>query len=165
MAVEKCNTIPIEIIRGEVGTWTEYIGSKEQLIEAGFSEESYFPEGKKRLKYSPGLLDWTVRKIKGNRFTLRKHHAYRPLPESKDTMYSSPALFKSSAISHLGNFIRLTANHLSGKHEFNTWGETTIWLDESSMREVLCAGARLIESIKAAKVKSRKQQPHLSIVK
>jgi hypothetical protein len=165
MAVEKCNTIPIEIIRGNVGTWTEYIGSKEQLIEAAFADESYFPEGKKRIKYSPGQLGWVIKKIKAGRFMLRKYHEYGAPPKSKDEMYSSPALFKDRVMYTLNSYLGVTMRDLSGKYEFSEWGETTIWIEEQSMQDVLAAGARLVEAIRTAKVTCRRKEPHLSIVK
>jgi hypothetical protein len=81
MADSKLDTTPLEIIPAESGYYTEYIGSKEQLIEAGYAEQSYFPEGKKRKKYCGAPLNgrdycW-VTKIKGGRFIVMKNHEYR----------------------------------------------------------------------------------------
>lgn len=172
MAVEKCNTIPIEIIPGAGGTWTRYIGSKEQLIGAGFADESYFPEGRKRVKCAPrNWADvpnrkwWCINKIKGGRFELRKDHEYRAPLKSKNEMYSSPSLFKDRILFTLNNFLSVTMRDLSGQYEFSECGETTIWLEEQSMQDVLAARARLVEAIRTAKVTCRRKEPHLSIVK
>jgi len=172
MAVEKCNTTPIEIIRGENGCWTKYVGSKEQLIDAGFADESYFPEGRKRVKYAshdrtetPKNQWWKINKLKGGLFRLHISHECIPQPTPKDARYFSSEIFKDRAIGTLNSFLRVTMNDLSGKYEFSEWGETTIWLEEQSMQDVIAAGARLVEAIRIAKVKCRSKESHLSIVK
>jgi hypothetical protein len=84
---------------------------------------------------------------------------------TKDDDFSSPALFKDSAIHLLNIGIAMAMSNLSGKSEFSEYGETTIWLDEQSMNDVLSAGERLKEAIRTAKVVCRKKESHLSVVK
>lgn len=79
--------------------------------------------------------------------------------------YKSPSLFKDDSISRLKNSFDFYMEQLSGRDEFLEYGETTIWVDEQSMQDILCAGARLFEAIRAAKVVCRKKELHLSIVK
>jgi len=85
--------------------------------------------------------------------------------EIDKAMYSSPVIFKDRAISSLNLYQTLVMNELSGKREFADYGETTIWLDDHSMQEVICAGARFIEAIRIAKVVCRRKESRLSIVK
>lgn len=170
MAVEQCSTTPIEIIPADSGTWTLYRGSKDQLIAAGFADASYFPEGRKRVKhcgepYSEHRAWWSIKKIRGERFELRKDHEYRPLPKPKAEQYSCLALFKDQAVFSANISLDIVTMRLSGKAEFSEYGETTIWIDEQSMQDVLCAGARLAEAIRAAKVVCRRKEPHLTLVK
>lgn len=170
MTVEQCSTTPIEIIPNDSGIWTIYRGSMEQLIAAGFADESYFPEGRKRVNYcrepySEHRQWWSIKKIKGVRFELRKNHEYRPLPKPKDERYSCPALFKDRVVFLANIHADVVMMQLSGEAELLEYGEKTILIDEQSMQDVLCACARLTEAIRAAKVVCRRKEPHLSIVK
>ena len=168
MAVEQCSTTPIEIIRADSGTWSTYTGSKEQLIAAGFANESFFPVGKKRTKSRPhgdtGRF-WSIKQIKGGIFTLRKDHEYQPLPQPKDVQYSCPAIFKDKAIGSAVFFLGAVMNKLSGNAEYSEYGERTLWVDDKSMQNILMAEARLLEAIRNARVVSKNKKPHLSIVK
>lgn len=89
--------------------------------------------------------------------------------KKKEEQYSkyrhSPSLFKDESVSVLKKIFNFSMEQLSGKYEFSEYGETTIWLDEQSMQDVLCAGARLFEAVRAAKVVCRRKEPCLSIVK
>lgn len=170
MAVEQCSTTPIEIIPADIGTWTMYKGSKEQLIAAGFADESYFPKGRKRVNYCDGPYSedrrwWSIKKIGGNRFVLRKDHEFRRPPKPKDERYSCPAIFKDRAIFSMKMCTDVVTMQLSGEAELLEYGEKTIWIDEQSMQDVLCAYARLTETIRVAKVICRRKEPHLALVK
>lgn len=115
MAVEQCSTTPIEIIRADCGTWSTYTGSKEQLIAAGFANESYFPEEKKRVKsykHGDAGLFWSIKQIKGGRFRLHKQHNYQPLPQPKDARYSCPEIFKDRAIGFAASILGAVINEL-----------------------------------------------------
>ena len=79
--------------------------------------------------------------------------------------HHSPSLFKDDATKFLKRMFNHTAEILSGRDEFSEHGETTIWVDEQSMQDVLSAGARLFEAIRAAKVVCRRKESHLSIVR
>lgn len=79
--------------------------------------------------------------------------------------YHSPSLFKDDSVEILKRIFNFSMEQLSGKYEFSEYGETTIWVDEQSMQEVLCAGARLFEAVRAAKVTCRRKEQRLSIVK
>lgn len=79
--------------------------------------------------------------------------------------YHSPSLFKDDSVEILKRIFNFSMERLSGKYEFSEYGETTIWVDEQSMQEVLCAGARLFEAVRAAKVVCRRKELRLSIVK
>ena len=79
--------------------------------------------------------------------------------------HHSPSLFKDAATKFLKSIFNSTAEILSGRDEFSEHGETTIWVDEQSMQDVLSAGARLFEAIRAAKVVCRRKESHLSIVR
>lgn len=77
----------------------------------------------------------------------------------------NPAVFKDRNLSTLESYHRVVMNELSGEYEFYKYGEITMCLDEASMQEVICAGARLMEAIRTAKVVCRTKAPHLSLVK
>lgn len=79
--------------------------------------------------------------------------------------HHNPSIFKDDSVSILKIIFNSSMEQLSGKCEFLECGETTIWLDEQSMQEVLSAGARLFEAVRNAKVVCRNRVPHLSIVK
>ena len=168
MAVEQCSTTPIEIIRGDSGTWSTYTGSKDQLIAAGFANESFFPEGKKRTKswrHGDTGKYWSIKQIKCGRFTLRKDHEYQPLPHPKDERYSCPEIFKDRAIGFAGRILSIVMDDLNGNVEYSKYEERTIWVDDESMQEILMAEARLLEAIRNARVVTRRELPRLSIVK
>lgn len=84
--------------------------------------------------------------------------------EQYSKFYSSPSLFKDESIHFLKNIFNFSMERLSGKYEFSEYGEATIWIDEQSMQDVLFAGARLFEAVRAAKVVCRRKAPHLSVV-
>lgn len=79
--------------------------------------------------------------------------------------YHSPSLFKDESVRILKHIFNFSMEQLSGKDEFVKYGEVTIWVDEQSMHDVLCAGARLFEAVRTAKVVCRKKEARLSIVK
>jgi hypothetical protein len=89
--------------------------------------------------------------------------------QDKEERYSefhrSPSIFKDDASLFLKRIFNGAMEDLSGRYEFSEYGETTIWVDEGSMQDILSAGARLFEAIRAAKVVCRKKELHLSIVK
>lgn len=89
----------------------------------------------------------------------------RAREELYNKYHHSPSLFKDESVSILKRIFNLSMEELSGKSEFSKYGETTIWIDEQSMQAVLCAGARLFEAVKAAKVVCRRKEPRLSIVR
>lgn len=89
--------------------------------------------------------------------------------KEKEELYNkyrhSPSLFKDESVFILKDIFNFSMEKLSGRYEFSKHGEITIWVDEQSMQDVLCAGARLFEAVRAAKVVCRKKAEHLSIVK
>lgn len=171
MAVEQCTTIPIEIIRHESGTITQYIGSKEQLIAAGFADESYFPEGRKRIKWNTRGDDdyWYVKKLKEGRYKLRRHHEYAQPAKKKEDFYDSPESFKELAFNWVEKDGRSFEMIFGGESEQLHYGEITMKLDDQSVKEIASVitemSARLTALVSAAKVVRVRPIPHLSIVK
>lgn len=84
--------------------------------------------------------------------------------KQKPETYSHPDYFKDSAISLLNVGLIAAMKELRGEHELSGYNEMTIWIDEQSAQDVLCAQERLIDSIRKAKIIRRKKDRHLSIV-
>lgn len=88
-------------------------------------------------------------------------HRFQPLKQ-KEAHYSSPESFKNFAIrcaDELNNFDFI----FNGEFELAEHGEKTIWLDDQSLQEIASARARLVDTVRAARVV--KAKPRLSIVK
>lgn len=134
--------------------FTEYVGTKEQLISLGIAKDSQFPEGKKRVKgsYWDG---WRARKIKGGKFLFHVHHPYRAPKEPKGAEYSSPAAFKDS-LAYMADFASIfldgVISKARGEEEHYKHGEITIRLDDQSIEAIVLAKARFVNAVRAAKV-------------
>lgn len=103
------------------------------------------------------------RQIK-NQIEEQNERQYRK-EEKYNKYHHSPSLFKDESVSILKTAFNCSMEQLSGKYEFTEYGESSIWLDEQSMQEVLSAGARMFEAVRNAKVICHKRAQHLSIVK
>lgn len=102
------------------------------------------------------------RREESNRIQMKRR---QDKDERYSRYYKSPSLFKDESVSILKDIFNFSMGQLSGKYEFSEYGETTMWIDEQSMQDVLCAGSRLFESIRVAKVVCRRKEPHLALVK
>lgn len=169
MAIEKCTTIPLQIISDKRIPRTRYIGSKEQLIAAGFADESHFPEGRKRIKHGGKFEDrnqWYITKMKGGRFELDKWHDERrpPQKQKSERCFSSPEDFRNYALACIGR-LDVFIHFMGGGWEIEKYGEATMWIDDESMQEIIDAHNLLIETVEISKIVCAKKKLHLSIVK
>jgi hypothetical protein len=75
-------TAPQFVVISDLPGVTIFIGTREQLIALGVARPEEFPEGKKRLKWDYSMKNsisegWSIRKIKGGRFEVKKSHEMR----------------------------------------------------------------------------------------
>ena len=84
--------------------------------------------------------------------------------KQKSDIYSSPILFKNGATNLLKMCLEATIHYLNGRREFSEYSETTLWIDEQSAQDIVCAGERLIDAVRKAKVVCLNKKRHLSIV-
>lgn len=90
----------------------------------------------------------------------KKRDVIKPIPAK----YSIPIIFKESAIKYLNIGIKPALRELRGEYQFEDYGQMMICIEDQSAQDILCAIARLKETIRKAKVVCSKKQSHLSIV-
>lgn len=113
--------------------FTEYVGTKDQLICAGIAEDHEFPEGRKRVKYScPSNTGFReARKIKGGKFMFSIWHEAEQ-KKSLDTV---------EIASFLDSFLESVISVLK--------------VDRNSMAAIALAKTLLVEAFRSAKPAAR----------
>lgn len=137
--------------------FTDYVGTKEELISFGFAVDHHFPVGRKRVVYAPDLPDnlrplyfFKMTRIKGGRFEFRKFREHQERPEQ-------------SSQQPLKHF-EICAHTQGTGYSYKIKAARGIDIDDEMDAEVRIAIQYLIDAVKAAKLRSSKNPPYLKLV-
>jgi hypothetical protein len=136
--------------------FTDYVGTKEELISLGLAFDHHFPVARKRVVYSSDLTDnpsfvgiFRIARIKGGRFELRIWHKYRAPSET-------PPLLRKLEIKHRPD--------ADSQYEWAIWHGRKVELDEQAMQEINDAIWPLLETIKHIDARTKKNPSYLKLV-
>lgn len=126
---------------------TEYVGTREELIEQGHAHPNMFPEPPKRVRHKYGPEGWELRRIKGGHFRLiRKHDPIkRPMREKWD-----PERFLSTQSWLADTYFRALCDALSGKTTADRVAVHRI--DDKSMRKIRGLFFKVMETMQTADI-------------
>ncbi|ODT74780.1 MAG: hypothetical protein ABS69_11580 [Nitrosomonadales bacterium SCN 54-20] len=134
-----------------------YTGTREQLIALGVAHPDQFPEGRKRLKWDYSMENsneegWEVKKLKSDRFELKKHHKY-VAPKA------TPIPFRKISIIHCPE--EKTDKFMPYKYEVCGNEE----LDESTWEALFAASEEIIKVMEQFNARFKRNASRLQLVK
>lgn len=160
MAYTNCSSTPLAV--SDHPSFTEYMGTREQLLSAGVAQESHFPEGRKRTKQglgkdAQGGQEWETYRLKGGRFRFLRYHEWR------EPRKQPPAAqeFKNHVIS-MAEMYLLVINKCARGGAYYDGG---VCLDDTSLDAIACASARLMDAVRACRVAGSRKETRLTLVK
>lgn len=126
---------------------TEYVGTREELIEQGHAHANMFPEPPKRVRREWGPEGWDLRRIKGGHFRLTRYREpiKRPTREKWD-----PEEFLLSNSLIADSYFRVLCNSLAGKSGLERVAVHRI--DDKSMRKIRGLFFKVMETMQTADI-------------
>lgn len=152
----------LDIEEGEI--WTEYTGTREELIAGEVATRDMFPGDGKRVKSHIGDTiagNWIVSRLREERFTVTLMHERKP--GGKQALPWDPVSYKDTLLRHTaGAFDYLVLQAASGDVELGKYGSVTHRLSDKDQQKLSALREYALHVIRQARVERGKR--HLSIV-
>lgn len=152
----------LHIEEGDV--WTEYTGSREDLIAGGIATPGMFPEGRKQVNSHFGETlteNWIVSRLREERFIVTVMHDRN---SGRDrSLPWDPVAFKDKLLRHTaGAFDYMVLQAASGDVEKEKFGTITHRLSEKDRHRLSALREQALQIIRQARVE--RGDRHLYIV-